>query len=82
MQRPQKTTKVGCPCEGMLETNSNKGACSITELEGLGKDGAEKLLERILDRNNLNQAYLRVKRNGGAAGIDGMTVDEILPYLR
>ena len=82
MQRPQKTTKVGCPCEGMLETNSNKGACSITEFEGLGKDGAGNLLERILDRNNLNQAYLRVKRNGGAAGIDGMTVDEMLPYLR
>lgn len=82
MQRPQKTTKIGCPCEGMLETNSNKGVCSITELEGLGKDGAGNLLERILDRNNLNQAYLRVKRNGGAAGIDGMTVDEMLPYLR
>lgn len=66
----------------MLETDSNKGACSITKLERSGKDGAENLLERILDRNNINQAYLRVKRNGGAAGIDGMTVDEMLPYLR
>ena len=82
MQRPQKTMKVGCPCKGMLETDSNKGVCSITELERSRKDGAENLLERILDRNNLNQAYLRVKRNGGAAGIDGMTVYEMLPYLR
>lgn len=82
MQRPQKTTKVGCPCEGMLETENNKEACSIAKLERSGKDGAEDLLERILDRNNLNQAYLKVKRNGGAAGIDAMTVDEMLPYLR
>jgi retron-type reverse transcriptase len=36
----------------------------------------------VLDRNNLNQAYLRVKRNKGAAGIDDMTVDDLLPYLR
>ena len=82
MQRPQKTTKVGCPCEGMLETKSNKGACSIALTETDREDGAENLLERILDRNNLNQAYLKVKRNGGSAGIDGMTVQEMLPYLK
>ncbi|MDE5584505.1 MAG: group II intron reverse transcriptase/maturase [Ruminococcus sp.] len=82
MQRPQKTTKVGCPCEGMLETKSNKGACSIAVLETERKDGAENLLEVILDRNNLNKAYLKVKKNGGSAGIDGMTVDEMLPYLK
>ena len=82
MQRPQKTTKVGCPCEGMMETKSNKGACSVALTETDRKDGAENLLERILDRNNLNQAYLKVKRNGGSAGIDGMTVEEMLPYLK
>ena len=82
MQRPQKTAKVGCPCEGMLETKSNKGACSIALTETDREDGAENLLERILDRNNLNQAYLKVKRNGGSAGVDGMTVEEMLPYLR
>ncbi|MCL1875402.1 MAG: ankyrin repeat domain-containing protein, partial [Synergistaceae bacterium] len=26
--------------------------------------------------------YQRVKKNGGAAGVDGMTVDEMYPYLR
>lgn len=58
MQRPQKTAKVGCPCEGMLETESNKGACSVAQLETERQDGAENLLEAILDRNNLNKAYL------------------------
>jgi group II intron reverse transcriptase/maturase len=66
----------------MLETKSNKGVCSIATLETERKDGAENLLEEILDRNNLNRAYLKVKKNGGSAGIDGMTVDEMLPYLK
>ncbi len=60
MQRPQKTAKAGCPCEGMLETKSNKGACSVVLTETDREDGAENLLERILDRNNLNQAYLNL----------------------
>jgi len=42
----------------------------------------EGLLEQILTRDNLNLAYKRVKRNKGAGGIDGMQVDELLPYLR
>jgi retron-type reverse transcriptase len=44
-------------------------------------DGAD-LLERILSRDNLNRAYKRVKANKGAPGIDGMTVEEALPWLR
>ena len=60
MQRPQKTAKVGCPSEGMLETENNKGVCSVARLETEGQDGAENLLEAILDRNNLNKAYLKV----------------------
>ncbi|NLR10798.1 reverse transcriptase domain-containing protein, partial [Lactobacillus sp. HBUAS51381] len=38
--------------------------------------------KRVLTRNNLNLAYLRVKRNKGAAGLDGMTVEDLLPYLK
>lgn len=40
------------------------------------------LLELILRRDNLNKAYLKVKSNKGAGGIDGMQVDELLPFLR
>ena len=42
----------------------------------------ERLLELILTKDNLNRAYKQVKRNKGAGGIDGMQVDELLPYLR
>ncbi len=41
-----------------------------------------ELLEKILDRNNLNRAFKRVKANKGTAGIDGMTIEETLAYLK
>ena len=47
------------------------------------RDSAEpELLEAILDRRNMNKAYKRVKANKGAPGIDGMTIEDALPYLR
>lgn len=39
------------------------------------------LLERILSSANLNVAYLQMKRNGGAAGVDRMDCDRLLGYL-
>lgn len=47
------------------------------------RDSAQpELLETILNKDNLNRAYKRVKANKGAAGIDGMTIEEALPYLK
>ena len=40
------------------------------------------LLDTILRSDNLNAAYKRVKANKGSGGVDGMQVDELLPYLR
>ncbi|MEL5864621.1 group II intron reverse transcriptase/maturase [Clostridium cochlearium] len=40
------------------------------------------LLEKIIDRNNLNQAFKRVKANKGSHGIDGMKVDGLLQYRK
>ena len=42
----------------------------------------DNLLELILRKDNLNKAYKKVKSNKGKGGIDGMEVDELLPYLR
>ena len=42
----------------------------------------DNLLELITRTDNLNKAYLQVKRNKGKGGIDGMQVDGLLPYLR
>ena len=42
----------------------------------------EGLLEQILTDANFELAYRQIKRNKGAGGIDGMQVDELLPYLK
>ncbi len=55
----------------------------ITEKSGVITDyWTDNLLELILRRENLNDAYKHVKSNKGAGGIDGMQVDELLPFLR
>ena len=42
----------------------------------------DEMLERIIHRDNLNKAFKKVKSNKGAGGVDGMGVDELLPYLK
>ena len=42
----------------------------------------DNLMELILRKDNLNKAYKKVKSNKGAGGIDGMQVDNLLPFLR
>ena len=44
--------------------------------------GNEQLMEVVLERENLMQAVKRVKSNKGAAGVDGMRVEELAPYLK
>jgi group II intron reverse transcriptase/maturase len=41
-----------------------------------------ELLEKILEKDNLNEAYKRVYANKGASGVDGVTVGELLDYLK
>ena len=40
------------------------------------------LWEQVWERQNLFTALKRVEQNGGAPGIDGMTVEELWPYLK
>jgi group II intron reverse transcriptase/maturase len=55
----------------------------ITENNIINTDlSREGLLEQILDRNNLNNAFRKVKSNKGAGGVDGMGVDKLLQYLK
>jgi len=45
-------------------------------------DIMSQLMEEILSRENMTQAYEKVKANKGASGIDDISVDEVMEYLR
>ena len=74
--------RMGCPQRDSVEREGYGGAWSVDAREGEERGGAGGLLEGILDRDNLNRAYKRVRSNKGAPGIDGMTVEDALPWLR
>jgi hypothetical protein len=55
----------------------------ITENNNTSANETEKgMLEKIVSRDNLNQAFKKVKANKGSHGTDGMKVEELLDYLK
>lgn len=55
----------------------------ITETDAINNESQNRfdLLEMILSPTNLNKAYLSVKRNKGAGGVDKMEVEQLTGYL-
>jgi len=41
-----------------------------------------ELLEKILSRNNMNEAYKRVKAKNGAGGVEDMEIEDLPEYIR
>lgn len=76
----------GCSQRDSAEHEGYAGALTdkrITENNNTDANSqGDKLLERIMSRENLNNAYKQVKRNKGAHGVDGMEVEELLQYLK
>jgi len=56
-------------------------AAKVKGAERKQRMDTSSLMEQILSKENLNAAYLQVVRNKGAAGVDGMTVEELGAYL-
>lgn len=72
--------KVPAEQEGYAEVYA---PLKITENNITNTDlSARGLLEKILDKDNMNKAFKKVKSNKGAGGIDGMEVDELLRHLK
>src|ERR1700733_774034 len=42
----------------------------------------EHLMEEVCDRENLQSAWKRFRRNQGSPGVEGMTIDDAKDYLR
>lgn len=79
--KTENTKEGGCLQRDSVEHEEYAKAYSTDGQEAVERDGAD-LLEKVLDRDNLNKAYKRVKASKGASGVDGMTVDEALPWLK
>jgi len=60
----------------------NAGAESNTVKSDKESLASERLLEEVLNKENLERALKRVIANRGAPGVDGMTVEEFPRYLR
>ena len=81
MMKTEYTENGGVMQRDSVEHKEYAEACSTENQEIEERDGAD-LLEKVLDRNNLNKAYKRVKANKGASGVDGMSIDEALIWLK
>ena len=57
------------------------GASSVTAKRANDCRDGEKLMEAVVERGNMIAAYKRVVGNKGSSGPDGMTVEDLKPYL-
>lgn len=71
--RPAKQLWLPFEIKGGLFTSKADTASPVED---------EQLMEKVVERDNLLTALRNVKRNGGAPGVDGMTVKELPEYLK
>ena len=78
----RKLHKEGCPqmvAAKQREYVEVPVSVRIAENNGIIADlPSDSLLRRIISRDNMNEAYKKVKSNKGASGVDRMRVDELL----
>lgn len=58
------------------------GASNVAAKRDEPDSASEPLMEAVVVRENLLRAYSRVLSNKGAAGVDGMSVEQLKPYLQ
>jgi RNA-directed DNA polymerase len=66
------------------EGGTGPGMCAVPQVSTASDPAralTERLMEEVCQLDNVILAYERVKSNQGAPGIDGMTIDELRPWL-
>ena len=62
------------------DAEGTEARAATTEIES--RAAAEPSMEAIVERDNLRKALAQVKRNKGAAGVDGMSLGTLASYLK
>jgi group II intron reverse transcriptase/maturase len=70
---------TGSRGEAPTARRSEEAPSAAREKDG---SGLRLAMEAVVERGNLLEALKRVKRNKGSAGVDGMTTEELAPYLQ
>jgi RNA-directed DNA polymerase len=76
---------AGCAGEedcGRNPQEHSHGVVPRPWVKGTADPSAQQLLEQVVDSENMRLAWQQVKRNGGAAGVDGRSVEETAEFLR
>ena len=81
MSEKRPKTKVTSTADGKGEALESGGEEFDALAAARGTEDQTKLMEVILDAENLKRAYKAVVKNGGAPGIDGVTTDDLKNYL-
>jgi RNA-directed DNA polymerase len=87
MHEADADTKAGMPSRTQRARRGTVGGTSAGRQTGTARDEsggneALTLIEQVVRRENLVAAHARVVRNGGAPGVDGMSVDDLMAYCR
>lgn len=78
-----KTPRARSESSGRKPRGQDTGASNTTAGSMSSQPEAElRLMEKILNRENMMTAYQRVMANKGAPGIDKMSVAQLKPYLK
>jgi RNA-directed DNA polymerase len=82
-QKNQVELNLGTGAEGKARSAAARESEARTAKACLERPAvAEPSRQVVVERENLKQALAQVKRNKGAAGVDGMTVGDLPAYLK
>ncbi|MDG5857249.1 group II intron reverse transcriptase/maturase, partial [Clostridium beijerinckii] len=88
LQRKQKTQyrdqvmEVEVELQGKSKVRSNSMVLPNRESVNDGTFDTSRLLEEVLERNNMLLALKRVISNKGSHGVDGMKTDELREHIK